>query len=210
MRNVIFFVNGVRTWPGRVDNWTGRATTHVLSHPEYGAVAEKVEYFTFAMTRSLLQGRRAGKMIKCMSHFPPDKWDRHVVAHSNGADVAIDAIQRSGEKIKTLLLFSPAIDWDCLKNGLHDIYSSGLVLYAPHLFIAGKDLPLKWAGTFFGKMLGYGYLGLKGPKPGTFGYSGGMPITYEADYGHSDWFNSKNFDATMRDIRRLSLGIEDS
>ena len=55
-KRVYIFVNGIRTRPGASENWTGRAVT--WSHTHSDVFAEKIEYFTLAITRPFGQKKR--------------------------------------------------------------------------------------------------------------------------------------------------------
>ena len=198
MKTVYIFVNGIKTFPGQSKNWNGRAVT--ATHARFGGkscvVAEKVEYYTTALTRSLLQKHRAEKLVKVCSFYRD--WNRVLVGHSNGADVILDALHMDHTiRVSRLHLISPAVDWDCHKNGLNGFYRDGQITYPPSIWVAGKDKALRLGGSFFGKLLGYGALGLKGPKPGTLLAQAGY---CEPNFGHSDWFNDENFNKTMERI----------
>lgn len=209
MKTVYIFVNGIRTFPGSSKNWNGRAVT--ATHNKFAdrldtVVAEKVEYFTPALTRGFLQKHRARKLIKVLNYY--DGWRTVVVAHSNGADVVLDALRMGEHRLQRLHLISPAVTWDCKKNGLGALYkdtgtildtfpTDGRLREPPCLWIAGKDKALKFGGSFLGRMLGYGALGLKGPKPGTLPHRSGY---VEPNFGHSEWFDQTNFDKTMNRI----------
>lgn len=200
-KTVYLFVNGIKTRPGASKNWTGRAVT--ATHEQFQAdpwapAAEKVEYHTLAITRAMYQKHRARKLIKVLDHYDPFHWHRVIVAHSNGADVALDALRMAPQhRIQRIHLISPAVTWDCDKNGLGSFLRTGQLSQPPALWIAGKDKALRFGGSWVGRMLGYGALGLKGPKPGTLPCRSGY---CEPNFGHSEWFDDKNFENTMHRI----------
>lgn len=193
---VYIYVNGIKTKPGKMKNWNGRAVTatHVY-HDRLQPKAEKVEYYTSALLRPLQQGKRAGKLIKCAGFY--HDWEKVLVAHSNGADVVMDALTKRPFHVHHLHLISPANKADCDKNGINEMMEAGYVRKLT-IWIAGKDTALGLASTWFGKMLGYGTLGRTGPVDAGRGHN--IEIVKEPDYGHSTWFDPKNFNETMARI----------
>jgi hypothetical protein len=118
-----------------------------------------------------------------------------IAAHSNGCDVALDALRsRAWPKIKALHLISAANAADFNKNGLNQSLDRVADL---HVWIAEKDLPLFLAGTLPAKLLGYGNLGRVGP------INCKRPVhVRRASFGHSGWFADDQLDHTLRHITR--------
>jgi len=194
MRCVIhIFVNGILTRPGDADNWTGKAVTWTHLHTPHRA--EKVEYFSGLITRTLLQGRRARKLAKTLRYYLAADFEIHLAGHSNGCDVILDALRLlEWPRIASLNLISAASAADCRKNGLNDTADSvGVVT----VWIGEKDWALSLASTKTGWLLGFGTLGLTGPKNTT------RPIrVIREPIGHGDWFDAARFDLTLE---RLTL-----
>jgi hypothetical protein len=216
MNSIVYnFVNGIRTFPGDSDNWNGKAVTATLTRGPACAKAEKVEYYTLAVTRGMLQKHRAEKLNKVLNrylfHWGSLAGNRiHLVAHSNGADVVLDALKaeqaiyRSIEHPFKVDLISPAVSSDCNKNGITDLMKTG-VIGDLRIWIAGKDRALRLGGSAIGRLFGYGTLGLDGPKPGTLqGAPAGVRTIHEMSFGHSDWFTDDQFDKTMDRIWTFS------
>lgn len=197
-KTVFIFVNGIRTFPGDSDNWNGKAVTATLSRGPDCVAAEKVEYYTLAITRGMLQAHRAAKLRKVLSRYPDDSFCRVLVGHSNGCDVIVDALNASmrAEPVDELLLISPAIGWDCEKTGLSALLRAGIIRNPLHLWIGGKDRALRLGGSFLGGLFGYGALGLRGPKPGSLSPESAI-IRTEPEFGHSTWFEDAHIDDTF-------------
>jgi hypothetical protein len=111
------FVNGIFTVPGE-HNWTDAAVKWIQTNaPE--ATAEEFEYFTTAFWRNATDwwlGRQLAKRIRTLVGAGAGLV---IVAHSNGADVVLDALRRCGyPKISQLHLLSPACAEDCEVSGL--------------------------------------------------------------------------------------------
>lgn len=200
-RKVYLYVNGIRTRPGDSKNWNGRATTFTQVNTQHAA--EKIEYYTPALLRPFNQRRRARKLIKVVSYY--GEFDKVLVAHSNGADVVLDALRMQPFVVEHLHLISPAVSSDCEKNGLNRLLRTGLVKRVT-LWMAGQDRALKWASLSAARhLLGYGALGLKGPKNLAPLEGGRMVIKGEPNFGHSEWFaqeggENSNFYKTMREV----------
>jgi len=189
MRPVIhIFVNGILTRPGESDNWTGKAVT--WTHLWTERRAEKIEYFSGLFTRTLLEGVRARKVAKTLSYYLAAGFEIHLAGHSNGCDVILDALRMlNWPRIETLNLISAACSADCNRNGINEAADS---IGRLTVWIGEKDLALGLAGTKTGWLLGFGNLGLVGPKNTT------RPIEVIREAcGHGDWFNDARFDLTM-------------
>lgn len=189
MRPVIrLYVPGILTLPGAADNWTGRGVTWTHLHtPDR---AEKVEYFSGLLTRTLLQCPRAAKLALTLSFYQAYDFDIHLATHSNGADVALDALRLlKWPRIASLNLLSPACSADCNKNGLNDASDS---IDRVTVWIGDKDWPLALAGTKTGWLLGFGNLGAVGPKNAARDIA-----VRRAPVGHGGWFADDRFNETM-------------
>jgi predicted alpha/beta hydrolase family esterase len=213
MDDIFIFVNGILTWPGNSRNWTGRAVTHYLS--KKSLKAERVEYFAGVVGKRFWQRRRAKKLAKKIS-FYTDRNGKphhiHLVGHSNGCDVIIDALRiiknewGSRPNIATIHFISSAAESDFNKNGLNSYEKIDKVF----IWIAGKDTAMRYAGTYLGKLLSYGTMGRDGATNLVKGLINVSTIT-EPDFGHGSWFNEitkdgkSNWLETMNTIYNLSL-----
>ena len=195
MSNQVFlFVNGILTLPGESENWTARAVT--WTHLHTSGRAEKVEYFTGILGRPFYQRRRAERLATVLDHYLTAGFEVTIAAHSNGANVALDALRsRTWPNIKALHLISPACEADFNANGLN--LSLGRIADL-NVWIADKDWALALAATLPGQMLGYGTLGRRGPVHCR------RPVAVRrASFGHGDWFAADQMDHTMQFITRF-------
>lgn len=191
-KTIFIYVPGIHTTPGAAYNWCGRAVTWTQLRTPYKA--EKVEYLTTALTRPFRQRGRAHKLQRTLRFY--HSWDIHLVGHSNGCDVIVDALRSlqadGGDflRIKALHLISAACDRDFKRNGLN-LWFDRIDRLA--VYVARRDRALDKADTWLGRLLGYGTLGKHGPT------NAKMPVemVYRS-FGHSDWFAPDRFDIMMR------------
>lgn len=199
MTRAYYFVNGILTMPGQSKNWTGKAVTGIHTRlRDQPTKAEKVEYYTGPITRMFWNKARATRLLKVNRYY--EGFEKVVVAHSNGADVVLDAMRLAPFKIHTLLLISPAVTDDCsdVGNRLNTLLKTGIIEEF-HLWIGKKDLPLRMAKLGVGRLLGYGALGLDGPKNLDQNPQGRV----EPEFGHSTWFDKDHLEDTLDRIAKL-------
>lgn len=199
MTRAYYFVNGILTLPGQSKNWTGKAVTGVHTRLRDTTIkAEKIEYYTGPISRMFWNKARANRLLKVNRYY--DSFEKIVVAHSNGADVVLDALRLAPFKIHTLLLISPAVTSDCGDTGnrLNTLLKEGVVERF-HLWIGKKDVPLRMAKLGIGRLLGYGALGLIGPKNLQDPPLGRI----EPEFGHSTWFDKDHLEDTLDRIAAL-------
>jgi len=191
------FINGILNLPSASTDWNDLAVTWTLKNLQ--CAAEKFEYFALPLTRRVFQARHADALLTLLNQYRDH--DLTIVAHSNGADLAVRALQEFGGAVDELHLFSPACDSDCLSNGL-DIRLSKATLGRLAVYIAGQDRAMWWAQlsrTLTGWMgLGYGTMGKDGPIDVSLYNQRQVTTIREPLYGHSDWFLPENFERTMR------------
>lgn len=198
MKRIYIFINGINTFPGGSKNWTGRATTWINSLTEYKA--EKLEYFCSVITRAFHNKKRAKKLYRTLQYY--QGWEIVLVGHSNGCDVILDTLNYYTDwpNIKHIHFISGAGEANFDKNGLNNFIRSGRV-GGCNVYVSGRDLPLRIAHTVFGKLLGYGVLGLKGAYNVAEDIKDKVTTYWDVpwkNYGHSTAFSDKNFDNTMK------------
>lgn len=208
MTRVWFLVNGILNFPGSSKNWNGRGVTHLMAPAESTDKAEKIEYFAGPIDRVFGQKERAGKLYQTMSYYDvpgsTGDYERIGVGHSNGADVFITMMRDfpNWPSIDHLHLVCGATNASFEKNGLNHWLDIGRVKFVT-VYVAGRDMALRLAHTLPGKLLGYGTLGLKGPKRVWPKFiEDGRVKTVWADpwtqYGHSECWHPDNFEGTMQ------------
>ena len=192
-KTVYIYVCGIMTFPGESGNWTGKAVTWTQTRPELPA--EKIEYFSPGLfSRSIGQEARAEKLVKTLNEYLSRGRRIILVAHSNGCDVALDALQQMGwPRIEALHLISGACEADFDQNGLNlalALERIGRVV----VYVAKRDIALYLAASPLGRCFGYGDLGRTGPVNQDFP----VETVVEPEFGHSDWFHGDHFEVTMR------------
>lgn len=199
MRQIYIYVTGIMTFPGASNNWVGRAVT--FTHLNSEARAEKIEYLSFpALSRLLGQKNRMKKLARTLTFY--QDWDIHLVGHSNGCAVILDALRYlNWPRIESIHFFSPACKANCRKNGIRDHqYSQTLKRFI--VFLGGRDIPVRIAGSYIGELFGYGTMGTKGP----IGFDPSLTeVRKMSEWGHSEWWEDTNFPWTMQQVLGDSL-----
>lgn len=202
-------VNGIRTWPGDDRNWTKRAVTWLhgfeFDNDHITLAAECIEYHTYAFRRWRNHSDHVQKFGRNLDHHR--KWKRvRIVAHSNGANIVLDALRDKGwPEIEHLHLISPA----CERDIGYLVPQLGNTIKHMTIWQGVQDMPLRlgdmWSNTKFpwlwpGRWLGYGSLGLNTPQGLTPEAMEHVTIHREVTFGHSTWFSARFFNQTMRRI----------
>lgn len=196
-RRINVYVCGILTSPGHSRNWTGRAVTHSIS--QHDIPAEKIEYLTTAFMRVFGQQNRVTKLASTLEWYK----DREVVlvGHSNGADVCVRCLRENhGLAIKDLHLVCGATNSNFTSSGLNRMLQDGTITGRVYVYIAGQDKALALTRTWLARFLGYGTLGLTGPKLVSKEVRERVievrsyPWT---SYGHSTCWQDERFERTM-------------
>lgn len=218
--HVLVFINGILTAPGDSEGWTDRAVTWTHLHSSYRA--EKLEYFTGALTRRLFQQRRAEKFARMLERYAAAGFTFSLVGHSNGCDLALRVahILSGARRIRHLHLVAAAAEADFDKSDLNGLLRDGTVervqIYASSAdkalgFARLTSAPLRLIG------LGYGSLGLTGPLAISSAVQDRVSVIDRPGYGHSTWWADElrasphvaprltPFEETMRLIRSFEL-----
>lgn len=198
-RWVHIYVPGIRTKPGASRNWVGRAVT--WTHLEIYQPAEKVEYYTLAITRPFGQPMRSRKLEKVLRFYQAKQFHINLACHSNGQDVVMDTLLHMRGHglafIDRLSIISGAAQADARYSGLNSLepYIGQLTVYT-----AGKDAAMKAADTKFGRLLGYGTTGRDGITHASEALLKKMTRIHRENYRHGTWFEPTHFDETMRKL----------
>jgi len=212
MRQAFHLVNGILNFPGCSKNWNGRGVTWL--HTDETALplearAEKVEYLCGPVDRVLGQKERAHKLFLTLDRY--HGWANTLAGHSNGADVILTMMRdyHGWPTIQRLHLICGATNADFEKNGLNAWLRAERV-HEVFVYVAGKDLALRLAHTLLGKLLGYGTLGLHGPRNVATDVDARVQTIWAGpwiNYGHSDCWAPRNFARTMRQLAGVTDGI---
>ena len=204
-KTVLIFVNGILNFPGDSKNWNYRAT--VWTHLNTEARANCVEYFCGPIGRAFGQRKRAEKITELLQAYAG--WEIIMVMHSNGNAVGLLALASEliYPHIQELHMVSAACDADFDRNGLNEALEDGRI-GSVSVYVNGKDRALRLASCWFGRLLGYGVLGLHGPlKMSPLARAKTKIFTAPpwVDWGHSDCFRPEHFDRTMKNF---TAGLE--
>lgn len=194
-KSVIIFVNGILTFPGDTRDWNYRAV--VWAHLKTELHAQAVEYFCGPIGRAFGQRKRAAKIVELLQAYAD--WDIILVGHSNGCAVILKALASTlvYPHIKAIHLVSGACEADFVRNGLNEAIEDGRVGFVG-VYCGGKDLALRLASRWLGRALGYGVLGLHGPRNVSPNARDSVGELTWPSFGHSDCWLPEHFDRTMK------------
>lgn len=195
---VYIVVNGILASPGDARGWTDRAVTWLHNEAEVNVQAEKFEYFASALTRRIRQQAHAEDLAALIRRYSGR--EIHLVGHSNGCDLILRALRLTTTGVRSVHLIAAACDEDFDRNGLNEDLVSGQ-LGNVHVYTSPDDGVLKWAARPSRWLLGwaglgYGLLGLVGPK-----FEARPELVTRDDrpgYGHSTWFSDEHFVETFK------------
>lgn len=202
---VFICVSGILTLPGDAEGWTDRAVTWLHQRfPTDPVKAEKVEYFTGALTRRFRQQKRAEETAALVVSYLRRGFRVVLMAHSNGADIvarslAVIAAEYVGLGIArriTAHLFAPSADGADFLRAMQQGALQRLHLYGSR---ADKALQLaKVSRSLVGWLgIGYGSLGLEA-REFAAAHPGRVFDHSNDDFGHSDWWEpGEVFETTM-------------
>lgn len=195
-KQVTIFVNGILTLPGDTRDWNYRAVVWTQLRVD-GMRTMAVEYFCGPIGRAFGQKKRAAKITELIQAYAG--YEITIVMHSNGAAVGLAALDACliYPNIVALHFVSAACDADFNRNGLNEAIEDGRVGKVC-VYVGGRDLALRLASLRVGRILGYGTLGLHGPKNVSVGAKDSVGVLTVPDFGHSDWWLPEHFDRTMR------------
>lgn len=188
------FINGILNRPENVNGWTDEAESWIENNTNFAA--QKYEYKCGVLTRRIFQKERVNQL-----HEVIDKLHGEVVlvGHSNGCDI-IERLIRIGVAVKEIHLIAAASEHDFRKNRYNLAMAQGTVGKI-FIYCSPEDeyltkaristYLLGWCG------LGYGYMGLVGPKYVLPAFKDRVQVIYK-NYKHSEWVNKTNLDNTLR------------
>lgn len=183
-------------------NWYKLALTATNVFAERNGLpwrADYSEYFCTAIGRAFRQGARITNLGRLLGNYGPEV-DRgleiHLVGHSNGAAVILGVFSDYPDThISKLHLVCPACEADFNRNCLNQLLDSNIG--EVRVYLGGQDKALRLAHTIFGKLLGYGDLGLHGPQNVLPSVQSRVKVIRWLDYGHSTCWETQNFADTM-------------
>lgn len=202
-KTIYICVNGIQCYPGDPTLWNKRACSWVHLNTPFRAQCD--EYFTTALTVWIHQKARAETLATLIRQFKG--WRIIIIAHSNGAWVAVNALNLIHWEIPIaeLHLVSGACDGNFTRNGLSYGLKTGNLGFCG-VYIAGNDMAMRIEETLAGRCLfgiyhGDKPLGLGGATgvwSGVVNDSNRFRTMTQPGYGHSDWWLPQNFERSMR------------
>lgn len=193
-RRLYILLPGIRTDPADWRNWAPRMATEInLRCPH--AKAEEFRYFACAITPKGKQDERARYVVDLALRFFSRGYSVVVVAHSNGANIAVQAAQIAPAIFEAFHLFAPACPADFEKNGLNRALGTAGIVGHCTIYTGTRDWVLQWMARA-GAVLGYGDLGFVGPKRVDWWVQDRVTVV-PSGHGHGDWFEGANFESTF-------------
>lgn len=195
---ILILVPGILTFPYSSRNWDSRAATWSNKH---GILNDRTDYYCGPISRAWHQQRRVDHVKETLQQYPEFLYERTAVVHSNGNDLIIKALaDLNWPRMESLHIISGAGQADFEKNGLNYALSKGRIGKVT-VYVGEKDMALRFAHSV-GWMVGFGTLGLHGPKRVRQNLldTGRVVTVKEKEYGHSTWFEPANFDGTMMNV----------
>lgn len=192
------FIPGIFGEPESPSEWIDKAESYIEMNCD--ANATTLPYHTDAVFRRMGQEERVDNLCIMLDRI--DSRPIILVAHSNGCDIVERLIKRKRFNLEQIHLIAAASENDFKKNGYNQALKDGTVKKI-FVYWSKKDKALhkaKWSSYLFSWLgLGYGFLGLTGPKnvPKTLLYKVAS-LHYELD--HSEYFNCDNFTKLMKRI----------
>lgn len=206
-RTIVFLIRGIHGHPSDQQEWEYRAADHVIIN--YGVPARAISYHTKFWSVWFRRNWRAQRFAKVLKKYWRREYRIIIIAHSEGAVVALDALRLAGwPRVEALHIICGACDSDFQRTGLNMALHIGAVGKVV-CYTAGRDWVMRWENLILGRLL-FGIsartwpLGLVGPRNVSNEL---LPcrVTEITDppwrnYGHSDCFSKDNFERTMRQI----------
>jgi pimeloyl-ACP methyl ester carboxylesterase len=227
MRHLILLLHGILT-RRTSESWPKHFSGYVASLPDVATEAIYYEAGPIAWWNTLVRNPRLARDLagRVETRHRYETRRVHLVAHSNGADIAVRAMRRlaeAGIRVETAILTGAAIESDIERSGLAALVGDGHLGRAI-AYCSPSDGVVRRLEILPG---GYGALGAKGFR------RGGKPIGLQLDgyqtiadlpdwgmdrfryvtrrfenFGHGEYFDPAErrrcFDAIISD-----LGIED-
>ena len=203
-QKVYILIPGIWSNPGDNFAWLDQAEDYIeRNFPN--SRARQYEYFSPAIFRRIGQQKRAREVASISAKYLDDGYDVALVGHSNGSDIICRALSLLNPcaGISEVHLIAGACEEDFRRNGLNVALASERVrrvfVYSSHSDTALSKYASKsrWF-RFLG--LGYGLLGLVGPKHALSEFGERITNYREDHLGHCDWLGGEDFVQTMRRV----------
>ena len=199
-------VNGILNFPLSSRAWEFRATLWIAVHTDDKAVP--LPYIAGPLTNLCCRTphahhrrERAKQLYENLRACTGQA--QSVIAHSNGATVVCDMLRDyEPPHIDTLHLVCPACESDFNRNGLNRALGPRQLVDRVIVYCGGRDLPLRIADTWLGRLAGFGALGHTGPVNVAPSVRDRVKDVVWPARGHCDCFQPEHFHATMKEITK--------
>jgi pimeloyl-ACP methyl ester carboxylesterase len=203
MPRVFIYIPGILQRPDGPDDWADAAVAWTQNHAR--ALADRYEYCSPALFRSWGQAKRCKELRRLVEMYRGCRIN--LVGHSNGCELACRMLRECGDiSVDGLHLIAGACDASFEANGLNAALIDGRV-GTVHTYGSPNDEVLnkwarwsRWAAKWIG--LGYGELGLVGPKEVSPLAMALTHARWQVGYGHSTWFEPDKIEGTLRLVTR--------
>jgi len=204
---IVFFVRGIAGHPDDFLSWEQQAADYTIIH--HGIPTRAISYHTDFWSVWMRRRWRAQRFAKVLRKYSIRDYRITIVAHSEGAVVALDAMKLAGwPRVENVHIICGACDSDFNRNGLgHALRIRAIAKVI--CYTAGRDCAMRFENLVLGRLL-FGIsartwpLGLVGPRNvSTFLLP--CRVTEVCDppwkyYGHSECFDGDNFKRTMQQM----------
>jgi hypothetical protein len=180
-----------------IEGWNDDYCDFINLDPDPQLKARPFDNAVDAIFRKLYVGGYIRRLAIIYNRFRDD--DIIGVGHSDGAYLHTEATRIFQGNIAELHLIAAACDADFDKNGLNDAVEAGKVKRIC-CYCSEHDTALLLAGSFFGKLLGWGDLGRRGPQNMTPEAARVTSVIWRNDLDHCDWVNPQHLVETKNMI----------
>ena len=196
MNRVFIFVHGILSNPADSKVWDHRAASWVNRETPWKG--DNLPYRCGVIGRAFGQDRRIEHLAGLLTYYAG--WQVVLSGHSNGCDVAVNALRESRAVVSELHLFNAATPPDWQANGMNDVMRAGR-LGKVACYCAGQDMALAIVhDNPAARWLGYGTLGLSGPTNVAAAVAGRVQTVKDDPwdgFGHSTCWSEANFETSM-------------
>jgi pimeloyl-ACP methyl ester carboxylesterase len=197
-----FFINGILTSTADMTAWNREAERWVDRNCG-DAKADSYSYAVGPISRFFTQAKHVRAATQCLVEGVPPGSLVEVVGHSNGAALAVQMLaDNPWISIDELHLVAAAVDADFEANGLNAAIDRGQVMRVV-VYRSRDDEALRvardtnWINRLV-RGLGYGTLGLEGPRNQSRAARAYTRVEECPGFGHSTYFDAAHFEDMMR------------
>lgn len=193
------FIGGILGDPESVEEFTDKGEAYVEMNVK-GAHATTLPYRSGVVFRRMGQEERVDNLETILKRL--DGRSIVLVVFSNGGDIAERIVKRNKFNFEEIHMIASASENDFRKNGFNAALRDDKINKI-FVYYSKKDRALqkaKWSTYLFSWLgLGYGFLGLTGPKNVLLKFRHRV-TAIEYDLDHNEYFTCENFPRLMKQI----------